>query len=91
MVARSEDDLRQMIVRGLTQPDAGSAARKRFVADFFGSTADGRLRATCCGLSAEPRHPMSLSRISVVTPTLRRPKGSGGVARQSCSSKLAAL
>lgn len=42
MVAQSEDDMRRMLIKGLTQPEADSAARNRFVSDFFGSTADGR-------------------------------------------------
>jgi hypothetical protein len=42
MVAQSEDDLRHMLIRGLTQPEADREARKRFVSDFFGSTADGK-------------------------------------------------
>jgi hypothetical protein len=41
MVAQSEDDMRRMLVRGLTQPGADREARRRFVSDFFGSTADG--------------------------------------------------
>ena len=42
MVATSEDDMRLMLIKGLTQPEADRDARKRFVSDFFGSTADGR-------------------------------------------------
>ena len=41
MVAQSEDDMRRMLARGLIQPEAARDARKRFVSDFFGSTADG--------------------------------------------------
>jgi len=42
MVAQSEDDMRRMLIRGLTQPEADREARKRFIADFFGSAADGK-------------------------------------------------
>jgi hypothetical protein len=42
MVAQSEDEMRRMLVRGLTQPGADHEARRRFVSDFFGSTADGQ-------------------------------------------------
>jgi hypothetical protein len=42
MVAQSEDDMRRMLVEGLTQPAAGRDARKRFVSEFFGSSADGK-------------------------------------------------
>jgi len=41
MVASSEDDMRRMLIKGLTEPMADSAARKRFVSEYFGSTADG--------------------------------------------------
>jgi hypothetical protein len=41
MVARSEDDMRRMLARGLIQPEADREARRRFITDFFGSTADG--------------------------------------------------
>ena len=42
MVAKSEDDMRQMLIKGLTRPEADCEARRRFISDFFGSTADGR-------------------------------------------------
>ena len=41
MVAQSEDDMRRMLVQGLTEPQTGSAGRKRFVREFSGFTADG--------------------------------------------------
>ncbi len=42
MVAQSEDDMRHMLVRGLTQTESGREARRRFVSDFFGPTVDGK-------------------------------------------------
>lgn len=42
MVARSEDDMRRMLVRGLTQPEADRAARKAFIRKTFGVNLDGR-------------------------------------------------
>ncbi len=42
MVAQSEDDMRRMLILGLTQPAADREARRRFVSDFFGFTADGK-------------------------------------------------
>ncbi len=42
MVAQSEDDMRRMLIRGLTQPEGDRVARQRFVSDFFGITADGK-------------------------------------------------
>ena len=42
MVTRSEGEMREALIRGLTQPKADSAARMRFVQDFFGDTLDGR-------------------------------------------------
>lgn len=42
MVAQSEEDMRRLLIRGLTEPEAGSRQRKQFILDFFGSTADGR-------------------------------------------------
>jgi hypothetical protein len=41
MVAQSEEDMRRMLIKGLTEPKAGSRERKQFIKDFFGSTADG--------------------------------------------------
>jgi hypothetical protein len=41
MVARSVDDMRDMLYRGLTQPGKDSAKRKRFIQQMFGSTLDG--------------------------------------------------
>ena len=40
MAARSLDDLRTMIVRGLTQPEADRPAQQRFLRSFFGDTLD---------------------------------------------------
>ncbi len=42
MVARSVDDVRAMLHRGLTAPAADQAARRRFLAETFGPTLDGR-------------------------------------------------
>jgi len=42
MRAASEDDMRLMLARGVTQPAGDREARKRFVSNFFGSTADGQ-------------------------------------------------
>jgi hypothetical protein len=41
MVARSMDDLKNMIHRGLTQPNADSAAQTAFMHSMLGSTLDG--------------------------------------------------
>lgn len=41
MVATSSEELKQFIVRGLTQPQADSAKRAAFVQKFFEGTADG--------------------------------------------------
>jgi len=41
MVARSPEDMRAMIHRGLTQAGADSAARKRFIQQMFDGTLDG--------------------------------------------------
>ena len=41
MVAQSEDDMRQMLIKGLTEPGAGSRERKQFIKEFYGSMADG--------------------------------------------------
>ena len=50
MVAQSEDDMRRMLIRGLTEPDADREGRKQFISDFFGFTADGKSgrRVTDC-------------------------------------------
>ena len=40
-LADSEDAMRRLLVRGLTEAGAGSPERKQFVSDFFGPTADG--------------------------------------------------
>lgn len=45
MVAQSEDDMRRMLIQGLTEQGAGSRERERFIQEFFGSTADGRAGA----------------------------------------------
>lgn len=42
MVARSLEDLKSMILRGLSQPDSDCAAQKCFLRNFFGDTLDGR-------------------------------------------------
>ncbi|MDZ7831106.1 MAG: hypothetical protein U5L07_05105 [Desulfobacterales bacterium] len=42
MVARSLDDLKSMILRGLSTPQADRLARKRFLQAFFGETLDGK-------------------------------------------------
>lgn len=42
MVARSADDMRRMLERGLTQPEAGAEARQRFLRSMFGDLLDGR-------------------------------------------------
>lgn len=41
MVARSTEDMRNMILRGLKHPEADSAARKRLIQQTFGDTLDG--------------------------------------------------
>lgn len=41
MVARSPEDMRTMLRRGLTEPDADRAARRRFLDGMFGTTLDG--------------------------------------------------
>lgn len=42
MVARSLDDLKAMILRGLSQPEADRPAQQRFLQSFFGDTLDGK-------------------------------------------------
>ncbi len=42
MVARSPDDLRAMLVRGLGRPHADSEKRREFIKRVFGSTLDGQ-------------------------------------------------
>lgn len=42
MVARSSEELKKFIVRGLTQPEGDSTARQAFVQLFFEGTADGK-------------------------------------------------
>ena len=42
MVARSSDDLRAMLRRGLTDPEADTVARRRFLDEMFGDLLDGR-------------------------------------------------
>jgi hypothetical protein len=41
MVARSPEDMRKMLVRGLTEPKADSASRQQFIQKTFGPTLDG--------------------------------------------------
>jgi hypothetical protein len=41
MIARSETDLRNMVIRGLTEPQADSEKRRRFISGMFGSNLDG--------------------------------------------------
>ena len=41
MVARSESDMRNMLIRGLTQPEADSDVRRSLVKNMFGETLDG--------------------------------------------------
>lgn len=43
MVVRSPEDLRAMLIRGLTQPDADKAIREAFMRQMFaGTPLDGR-------------------------------------------------
>lgn len=42
MVARSLDDLKSMILRGLAQPEADRFAQQRFLQTFLGDTLDGK-------------------------------------------------
>lgn len=42
MVARSLDDLKSMILRGIEQPNADQLAQQRFLETFFGNTLDGK-------------------------------------------------
>ncbi len=41
MIARSVDDMKHMLRRGLSEPGADSDARRRFLADTFGDLLDG--------------------------------------------------
>lgn len=41
MVARSSEDMKRFLIRGLTEPMADSDKRQAFVQKFFGGTADG--------------------------------------------------
>lgn len=38
MVARTEQDLKDMLIRGLSQPKADSRKRRDFIKDMFGDT-----------------------------------------------------
>jgi glycosyltransferase involved in cell wall biosynthesis len=42
MIARSLDDLKAMILRGLSQPEADLPAQKKFLQGFFDDTLDGK-------------------------------------------------
>ena len=42
MVARSLDELKAMIQRGLEQPEADRLAQEKFLQSFFGNTLDGK-------------------------------------------------
>jgi glycosyltransferase involved in cell wall biosynthesis len=42
MVARSVEELKSMILRGLSQPEADREAQTRFLQSFFGDTLDGK-------------------------------------------------
>ena len=42
MVARSADDIRGMLLRALTQPEAQASQRKGFIKGMFGDTLDGK-------------------------------------------------
>lgn len=42
MVARSEQDMREMLHRGLTQPNADSEKRRQFIRQMFGDVLDGQ-------------------------------------------------
>lgn len=53
MVAASDEDLERMIHRGLTRPEAGSAARKRFLQGFFGDLLDGKAGTRVAALLLE--------------------------------------
>lgn len=56
MVATSEEDMRRMLHRALTQPNANHTARVQFIRKFFGPTADGdcakRVAETLLSLAA---------------------------------------
>ena len=41
MVARSESDMRDMLARGLKEPDADSVHRRALIKEMFGNTLDG--------------------------------------------------
>jgi hypothetical protein len=41
MLARYTEDLRRMLMKGLTEPEAESQKRQRFIANMFGNTLDG--------------------------------------------------
>lgn len=42
MVARSPEDMKQMLLRGLTEPQADAEARRRFLKTMFGNQLDGQ-------------------------------------------------
>jgi len=42
MVARSAEDMREMLIRGLTVPEADSDRRRQFISNVFGDMLDGR-------------------------------------------------
>lgn len=59
MVARSLEDLKTMILRGLNQPEADHVARQRFIQSMFGDVLDGKageriaLTLTSCARSGQ--------------------------------------
>jgi hypothetical protein len=57
MVARSKEDVRQMLTRGLTEPQADSAARQRFMHEVFDGPLDGQSgrRVAECLLRLSPQ------------------------------------
>jgi hypothetical protein len=63
MVARSPEDMREMIYRGLTNPSLDSDKRKRYLQEMLGSTLDGK--------SGE-RVAVQLMQLTVGKPTARR-------------------
>lgn len=64
MVTRSEQDMKNFLRRGLTQPQADSALRHQFIQQMFGNTLDGqsgrRVAETLIELAQQNRHTETL-------------------------------
>lgn len=53
MIVRSAEDMREMLIRGLTMPEADSEKRRRFISGVFGNMLDGRAGQRVAGRLVE--------------------------------------